>query len=1539
MNAMPPTQTTAEDGAAKFAPLPRNWVKRWEPLLAFLLFVLIVLLTGVALFQRYKQQLTHDEQASLGIVSKLKTAQITNWMAERKSDAQAFQDDPLFVSGVERWRQLGFPNGEIRATLAERMALMQNSQAPFGCTEIALFDEKARLRLSTSNVPVKETERKLLLESMRSGQLLFSDIHTEKHDGNGRLDMNFAAPLRSFANGKERTIGAILFYFDPRSFLFPLIRYWPSPSPSAESLLVRREGNEVVFLNDLRHVSNPPLSLRLPLSKEHLPAAMAALGREGTTEGLDYRKVPVVGVINKVPGTPWKMISKIDQAEIYASINRLAKWLAVLLLALIGVGGGIAAVWQRNQLRSFQALEKQREQELERKVLSRHLTYLSKYANDIILLVDGSGKIVDFNDRALEAYGYAAEEFPNMSIFELRRIEFISQAFENFRKIHAAGSLRFEAVHTRKNGEDFPVEASVRVFDIDGRKFQQAIIRDITERKNTEAALTRQSDFIRQVIDSDSSLIFVKDAEGKFLLANKAMAESYGQTTESIVGKYNWELTDDTEQVAEFDRDHHEVIHSRQTRESLYTATLSDGREHTLHTIRKPLVQGDGSISTLTVAMDITDLTAAENKLRRLNRALKLLGECNAAVVHIDDEEQLLAEICRLAVETGGYRMAWVGLGEHNADKSVLPVAKYGHDEGYLDLVDISWADSERGRGPTGTAIRTGETQVNSNFRTNAKIAPWRGAALARGYLSSIALPLRSNGKCIGAFTIYAEETNAFNPDEIKLLEELADNMAFGITALRAIAWRSAAVEKLQQSEELFRFLTENTADMVFLMSMPGRHFDYVSPASTRLLGYTPGELYDSPSLILGLIHPDSKAYVEQQWERIQSGVVDPYIEFSIAHRSGEQRWLSQRNTPIWSMDGKGTLVALQGVISDVTERKKAKTQLENQRVRLRTLVQTIPDLIWLKDPEGVYLSCNPQFERFFGAKEADIVGKTDYDFVDEKLADFFRQKDREAMAAGKPKLNEEWVTYPDSGQRALLETIKVPMRDESGHLIGVMGIARDITARRQAEESEIRLRHILDNTLDMIFIFHPGTLRFAYMNRGAVDSIGYSTTEWQQMTPPDIYPLMSEQEFRKFVAPLIADHNRLLRFETLHKTKNGSFVPVEVQLQFIQEHEEDGLFVAIVRDITERKRAEEGLQKQKDFMRQVIDTDPNRIMVKDASGNILLANHSAAAAYGMQPRDMVGRNLADIILPRKTLEQFLDADRKVIEEGSDVSQIATVTLPNGKSGWLLTLKKQLTMPNGGLSVLSISVDITQQKLSEIQLAESYKELQQLSLYLENARADERARIALHLHDEMGSTLAAMKMRLAWLASKMPAELPHLAEEVSQITELVAGGIHTMHRIVTQLSPNLLGDIGLIAAIADYVKKFSQHANIDCMLDLPEDDSVLNAEQSLTVFRILQESLNNVAKHSQASRVDIALSLRARSLTMTVRDNGIGFDPYQRKERSFGLLGIRERALMVGGKARIYSKPGRGTRVTVSIPIQSGFMYDSDTNAETFIPN
>lgn len=471
--------------------------------------------------------------------------------------------------------------------------------------------------------------------------------------------------------------------------------------------------------------------------------------------------------------------------------------------------------------------------------------------------------------------------------------------------------------------------------------------------------------------------------------------------------------------------------------------------------------------------------------------------------------------------------------------------------------------------------------------------------------------------------------------------------------------------------------------------------------------------------------------------------------------------------------------------------------------------------------------------------------------------------------------------------------------------------------ARDQVLHAGYYLGNVLDNIHDMIFIFTPSTLRFVYVNNGVVGTTGFDREDLLQMTPMDVLPI-PEPECRAFLSPLISGKKRIRRFEAMARRKSGRDFPVEVQLQLVPE-DGTGLFVAIVRDITKRKFAEHELRQQKKLMRQVIDMDPNMIFVKDADGRFLLANQAIADYYGVAIRDMIGKSNSEFDLDPQDVKCFLASDQEVIEHRREVVLTESL-MKDGKQRWAYMLKRPLIQDDGSVNVLGIRVDITDLKLSESRLVASYKELQRLALHLENVRVEERAQIARNLHDEMGATLAALKMRIAWLKSKLPEGMPHLVSEVGHMSDLVSDGISTVRQVVSELRPNLLDDIGLAAAVKDHIRRFQHDTEIECVLAFPEENVPLDEQQSVTVFRIIQESLNNVAKHARASKVEISFMRDGNLLQLKISDNGIGFDP-SLKEKSFGLLGIKERALMIGGTATISSAPGQGTRVMLNIPV------------------
>ncbi|OIQ58498.1 sporulation kinase E [Moorella thermoacetica] len=319
---------------------------------------------------------------------------------------------------------------------------------------------------------------------------------------------------------------------------------------------------------------------------------------------------------------------------------------------------------------------------------------------------------------------------------------------------------------------------------------------------------------------------------------------------------------------------------------------------------------------------DVTERKQMEEEIRRVNRALKVLSKCNEALVRVAEKVTLLKEICRLLVEEGGYRLAWVGFAEQDAAQTVRPVAQSGFEEGYLEMVTITLDDSETGHGPTSTAIRTGQPAVVRNILTDPAYAPWRGEATRRGYASSIALPLTDGGETFGALNIYASEPNAFAPHEIELLCKLANNLAFGIKALRTL-------NALRESEAKYRNLVEQASDGIFLADVQGRLVD-VNPSGCALIGYTRNEVLKLS--LQDLIPPEDLAAQPVHFDDIRDGKTILI-----------KRRLRCKDGSVVPVEISAKVLdngLLQGIVRDVTEHKRMEEEIGRQVARAEALLR-----------------------------------------------------------------------------------------------------------------------------------------------------------------------------------------------------------------------------------------------------------------------------------------------------------------------------------------------------------------------------------------------------------------------------------------------------------------------------------------------------------------------------------------------------------------------------------------------------------------------
>lgn len=323
--------------------------------------------------------------------------------------------------------------------------------------------------------------------------------------------------------------------------------------------------------------------------------------------------------------------------------------------------------------------------------------------------------------------------------------------------------------------------------------------------------------------------------------------------------------------------------------------------------------------------------------MHRLNRELRALGRANEALLRAREEGALLEQVCRIVCEEAGYRMAWVGFAEQDAARTLRPVAWAGHEEGYLTEGRFTWANDEHGRGPSGAAVRGGQPVFLQDFLTDPSVGPWREAARLRGYRSLVSLPLQDQRRTFGVLCIYSGEPCSFDPNEARLLGELAADLAFGVAVLRARTELRDSEERLARTERIVHvgYVDRDLA--------AGRV--NVSEEALRVLGLepgrTPGDLQAWNALWLGLIHPDDRAAAARALEAALAGAPGYDVEYRVARPDGEVRFVHSRGDS--TCDASGRVRRLLGTLQDVTERRRAADEIRelNQRLEQRVAERT----------------------------------------------------------------------------------------------------------------------------------------------------------------------------------------------------------------------------------------------------------------------------------------------------------------------------------------------------------------------------------------------------------------------------------------------------------------------------------------------------------------------------------------------------------------------------------------------------------------------
>jgi PAS domain S-box-containing protein len=480
----------------------------------------------------------------------------------------------------------------------------------------------------------------------------------------------------------------------------------------------------------------------------------------------------------------------------------------------------------------------------------------------------------------------------------------------------------------------------------------------------------------------------------------------------------------------------------------------------------------------------------------------------------------------------------------------------------------------------------------------------------AEGLTALLIIPIQVDGHTRASLNLASKH--------VRQLPERVVNFLAGVTnqfgqALERLSVRQEAHMQRQNLEGFFRALD----DFVFVLDNDG-HIQHINPAVITGLGYDHSLIGQS---VLS-VHPP-RVHAEA-WRLVGEMLAGKRVScpLPLLRADGSEVQVDTRIVR-GSWNGKPALL---GISRDISEQIETQRQLEHERGFLKTLVQTIPDLIWLKDPKGVFLACNPRFEQLYGGSEASIVGRTDYDFVDAEQADFFRANDLAASVAAQPRVNEEWLTFADSSYRGLFETTKTAMRAADGSLIGVLGIAHDITAMREAAE---RRRQLMDISRDGIAIINQEH-QVIEANRRFAEMLGYSEAEVIGLFTWELDATMNEAQVREAFSDLSIIN---ATFETRHRRKDGRIYEVEVSAAGALINGKN-VVLTVCRDISQRKAAERLLRESEQRFHNLFDSMAEGValheLVFDAAGTpidyrVLEINAAYKKIVGIDPVNVIG--------------------------------------------------------------------------------------------------------------------------------------------------------------------------------------------------------------------------------------------------------------------------------------------------------------------------
>ena len=1126
---------------------------------------------------------------------------------------------------------------------------------------------------------------------------------------------------------------------------------------------------------------------------------------------------------------------------------------------------------------------------------------LFENAGDAIFLME-EGRFVDCNTRALEMFGCESRsEFVGRPPYEFSPPsqpdggDSKELALERIRSTRAGYPQFFEWIHQRQDGTPFPAEVSLNIVKVRERVLLQAFVRDISARKQAEAALLESEQKFRTLFENAGDAILLLEGD-RFIDCNSRTLEMFGcQSREQIVGHPPYEFSPPVQPDGR---------ESGQLALQKITAAL-DGRPQFFEWLHTRLdgtpFPAEVSLNTVTlgdkkllqaIVRDISVRKQAEQLLAWEKSAMELIGTPASLSEVLRElmlglEKQLPGALCSvLLLDEDGIHV------RHGAAPS-LPEAY----NSAIDGLAIGPA-----AGSCGTAAYTRRQVIVADIDTDPLWADYREMALGHGLRACWSTPIIGHeGKVLGTFAVYYREPRHPRPVEL-------DHVTRAVHVTRIAIERKQAEDALRESEHKFRAIFEQAAVGVAMIDSNTGRFVNVNQRHCDIARLSREEILDQT--FMDITHPDDLQADLTNMEKLKAGVIPVFaMEKRYLHPDGDITWINLTVSPMWRPgEAPTTHIA---VVEDITARKKAELALRESQERYRAIVESSTDYILRYDRHGRHLFGNPSALKFTGLTFEEFVGKTHRELgYPAHLCDLWENKIEQVFSTGN-SVTIEFEVDGTSG-KAHLELKLSPEFAADGSVCGVVGMSRDVTERKKAEvalhESEERYARAMRGSSDGMWDWFIPT-RELYLSPRWKELLGFADDELPNVEESFFSRIHPEDVDRVHDAVNAhLEQHEPYDIELRLRTKSGGYRWVRARGEV--QWDEDGRaahMAGTITDITERKLAQERLAVEQEFNETLVAHTSALIVVLNDRSNVLHVNPAFVKELGYELSELAGRPLWESgMMSAAEIQRAQERYHRLTEGLENPPTEVRLRAKNGDWHVVELTSIATRHPDNSIDrIILTCTDITERTRLQHEVLKISEQ--------------EQATIGHNLHDGVGQTMTGIASMLEHLENSLSGDQQKTA---ARIRELMQDSVAEVRRMSHGLSPvavQLRGLAGGLQLLAETIRT-NYRAESTCEVD---PQIVINdAEKETHLYRIAQEAINNSLRHGRAKQVNISLKrVSDTECALLIEDNGTGIKPGKKhKGDGVGLRVMQYRAGLIGGEVNVVSRLPSGVGIVCRFP-------------------